>query len=266
LTRSRAPAAFSAADALAWTLGAAAALLAAVIALRALAPEGAKSLAVGGALEVPIYAGASFLLVARVADRGHALGLARAPMTLLLACLALGVVSHGPADFLAWLGQRVLPESEAMLRERAARLAPSSPAERSAIALFVVVLGPFVEELFFRGALYARLCAAGSVARAVGVTAACFAVGHLEARLFPALATLGVVLGVVRAQNYGILPGFLLHAAFNATTLAVAFAEPRRLEVAEAPNPLIALAGALLSGFLLALVVRAARASSGERA
>ena len=262
----------SAGEALAWTCLVAALLLAGLIALGALAPEAARNITIGGALEVVIYVAASLWLVKGARPRSSALGLTRAPLGLLLAALLLGVFVHAPADFLAWIGQRLFPESESVLRERARALAPASLSGRVALASVVVFAAPLVEELFFRGALYARLLRTSEVRarahahrRAIGVTAVCFALSHVEPRIWLALAPLGVVLGILRAQNYGIFPSFLLHAAFNATTLAVAFAEPRRAPVV-APDPLLVLLGTAVSGALLVLVVRFSRGGKGAPA
>lgn len=250
----------------------AAALAATIIALGALAPSLAKSIAFGGALEVVIYVAASLWLVRGARPRLQVLGLARAPLGMLLVAVLLGVLAHAPADFLAWLGQSLFPASESVLRERARALSPPSVPARALLVVVVVFLAPLVEELFFRGALYARLLRASTLSGETGwarhsgpiaVTAFCFALSHLEPRIWLALAPLGVVLGVMRARNRGILPSFLLHATFNATTLAVAFAEPGRFEVEVAPNPVVVLLGTGLSGILLAYVVRSPRDAGG---
>lgn len=259
---SRAP--LSAFDALAWTLAVAGSLAAAILVVGAVNPALAGSLAIGGGIEIAIFVLASLWLVRGARPLGRTLGLVPDPVGMLVLCALLGVFAHGPADLLAWLGQILFPEPEAVLRERALRLSPSGTGARVALAAVAAVFAPFVEELFFRGAMFARLSAAGTTRGAIGVTAVCFAVSHLEPRLWPALVTLGVVLGIVRARNRGIFPGFLLHAAFNATTLAVAFSEPRRLEVAAAPNPLVSSIGVGITVALLALVVRAGRARVSE--
>lgn len=255
---------FSSLEAVAWTLLLALGLTQLLVLARAIDPELGASLALGGALEVLVYGGASYALVRAAPARVPALGLTRAPVGLCVTSALLGVALHGPAAVLEWLGRQVFPVSEDVLREQASRLAPDSVAERVVVVLVAAILAPFVEELFFRGALYARLRVASGLRATVALTAACFAVSHLEPRLWLALVSVGVVLGVVRAQNAGIVPCFLLHAAFNATTLAVAFVEPQSFESTEPPNPLVGVVGTGVCVALVLLGGRFARTAEGR--
>ncbi|HET7477938.1 MAG TPA: CPBP family intramembrane glutamic endopeptidase [Rubrobacteraceae bacterium] len=103
-----------------------------------------------------------------------------------------------------------------------------------AIVLVVVILGPAVEELTFRGgvfnALYhlGRLASKGnenkrfvstvekvSFAAAALVSSAVFALLHLEPVLLPALLILAVVLCVLFRRTGSLLPCFVAHATFN---------------------------------------------------
>lgn len=254
--------------AVAWTIALSAALILLLSFAGAIDVSARQSLAVGGAVEVLTYGAASYWLV-REAGRTRiraALGLVSAPVPLLLTCCLLGVVLHGPADFLEWLVRSVFPVPEAELRARAARLMPESLRERVALALVAALFAPLVEELFFRGALWARLSVGWSRGLVVGVTAVCFTISHPEPRLWPALGLVGVVLGILRGLNRGLYPCFLLHAAFNATTLAVAFADPGQLESRGTPSPLPALVGALLSASLVWLAARLVRTTGGSPA
>lgn len=103
-----------------------------------------------------------------------------------------------------------------------------------AMILVIVLLGPAVEELVFRGAIFGglyrlgRLASAGSeskrfatfVDRAAFVTAvlassAVFALLHFEPVLLPALLVLAVVLCVVYRRTGSLLAPFVAHATFN---------------------------------------------------
>jgi membrane protease YdiL (CAAX protease family) len=88
-------------------------------------------------------------------------------------------------------------------------------------ALVLVAIGPFAEELFFRGAL------TGVIAPRLGaltplVTGALFGAAHLEPRAFPALFVLGVLLGWLYMRTHSIWPGVAVHAANNLLALIAA--------------------------------------------
>jgi membrane protease YdiL (CAAX protease family) len=88
-------------------------------------------------------------------------------------------------------------------------------------AIVIVVLAPFAEELFFRGAL------TGALAYRLGVftplaSGAIFGAAHLEPRAFPALCILGVLLGWLYMRTRSLLPGMAVHAANNLLALLAA--------------------------------------------
>ena len=118
-----------------------------------------------------------------------------------------------------------------------------NPAMAIPAIIFVVVLfGPFVEELVFRGAIFNglyRLARAFPVllggkeltrsadlisfALAAMVSSGFFALLHLEPVLLPALLTLSVALCTLFRWSGSLLPSFVAHATFNsfATLLIV---------------------------------------------
>jgi membrane protease YdiL (CAAX protease family) len=88
-------------------------------------------------------------------------------------------------------------------------------------AVVLVVIGPFAEELFFRGVL------TGVFANRLGsatplVSGAIFGAAHLEPRAFPALFVLGVLLGWLYMRTRSIWPGVAVHAANNLLALIAA--------------------------------------------
>ena len=103
-----------------------------------------------------------------------------------------------------------------------------------AIVFVVVIFGPFVEELVFRGAIFnglyrlTRLLPASlggkevtrsadliSFAIAALVSSAFFALLHLEPVLLPALLTLAIALCALFRWSGSLLPSFVAHATFN---------------------------------------------------
>jgi membrane protease YdiL (CAAX protease family) len=145
---------------------------------------------------------------------------------LLVAGAVLGVSLHGLTDLIQFAVERVFPTPEAVLEAQVERLAKGGAVERAVVSLFVCLLAPFVEELFFRGALHARL-APGRKAVPVGITtAACFTLSHAEPRIWPSLLLIGLALAVLRRASESLVPCYLLHAAFNATTLIFVWSDP----------------------------------------
>jgi membrane protease YdiL (CAAX protease family) len=112
-----------------------------------------------------------------------------------------------------------------------------------AIFLVVVILGPAVEELVFRGGVYNGLYRLGgyvsgglrgpegspraargvSFALAALASSALFSLLHLEPVLLPSLLILAVGLCALFARTGSLLPSFVAHATFNsfATSLIV---------------------------------------------
>ena len=97
----------------------------------------------------------------------------------------------------------------------------------AAIVLGAGVLAPVIEELLFRGLLLRALLRRMSPEAAVFVSALAFALAHLAGDphalpAFPALAALGVVLGVVALRTGSLSRPILIHAGFNLTATLVA--------------------------------------------
>lgn len=89
--------------------------------------------------------------------------------------------------------------------------------------LMVVVIGPTVEELVFRGALQEGLAARFGVWPAIIVQAALFAAFHRSWWLLVPTFILGVVLGWLAEDRDGLWPPIVLHALYNAITVVAAF-------------------------------------------
>ncbi|MDX6563656.1 MAG: protease family protein, partial [Gaiellales bacterium] len=86
----------------------------------------------------------------------------------------------------------------------------------------ITVVGPFVEEMMFRGLITAgfrrRFGALGTAA----LTAALFALAHLLPRGLPALFLLGLALALVYERVGSTIPGFIIHCLYNGIALVAA--------------------------------------------
>jgi uncharacterized protein len=90
-------------------------------------------------------------------------------------------------------------------------------------ANFAVIAGvaPVVEELTFRGLGFSLLSRFGVWPAIVG-TGAAFALAHGLLQAFPELMLFGCALAWLRSRTGSVYPGMILHAAFNAISLAAA--------------------------------------------
>jgi membrane protease YdiL (CAAX protease family) len=121
--------------------------------------------------------------------------------------------------------QPLIPDLAGWVRESPAAAIP-------AIALVVIIFGPAVEELVFRGAIFNGLYRLGrlilghslgenktarrvSFALSALVSSAIFALLHLEPVLLPAILILAVILCVLFERTESLLPPFVAHATFN---------------------------------------------------
>jgi membrane protease YdiL (CAAX protease family) len=100
---------------------------------------------------------------------------------------------------------------------------PSRAGAFAISAFAVVLLGPMVEELVFRGLGFGLLRRYGNAWAVLG-TAVAFAFWHGLLEAWPALFLFGVGIAILRLRTESILPGFVFHAFFNAAALALAFA------------------------------------------
>jgi uncharacterized protein len=99
------------------------------------------------------------------------------------------------------------------------------PASGWSMAVFGVCIAPFVEEMFFRGMIYPVIERRWGLEAAVLGSATLFAsihAGQLGGALpeLGAIFFVGVVLGYARGRTGSVIPGFLMHTAYNATLFA----------------------------------------------
>ena len=92
---------------------------------------------------------------------------------------------------------------------------------RLSVAVYVIAVAPVAEEWLFRGLVQRPLERRMGVGRGIALAAAFFAAAHLLPRVFPLLWLLGAAFGYVTWATRSIWPAVLLHAVYNATSLAV---------------------------------------------
>lgn len=91
----------------------------------------------------------------------------------------------------------------------------------AAFAFSVVVIGPFVEEMVYRGLGYRLIAPLGTWAAILG-TGVLFGAAHGLLVALPALVAFGVVAAWLRSRTGSIYPTVLVHSTFNAVALAAA--------------------------------------------
>lgn len=102
-------------------------------------------------------------------------------------------------------------------------LAPAGGSLASGLVLLflVSVVVPFVEELLFRGLLFAWLAKRWSLALAYPLSALAFALMHFLLPLFPALFLMGLLLAYVYRASGTIWASIIVHGLFNGVMLAL---------------------------------------------
>ena len=88
-----------------------------------------------------------------------------------------------------------------------------------ALVLMTIIVAPITEEVFFRGLLQGALRDRFGPVRAVGIASLAFAVTHFQPVQFPALALVGVVLGLLVLATGRLGPALWAHMSFNAVTV-----------------------------------------------
>ena len=87
----------------------------------------------------------------------------------------------------------------------------------------IVFIAPFVEEVFFRGFVFAGLRARYDWRWAAAISSALFAAAHLELTFFIPAFVLGYVFAYLYQRSGSVWPGMIVHAAMNALAMAVLY-------------------------------------------
>ena len=91
-----------------------------------------------------------------------------------------------------------------------------------AVAL-VVIFGPFVEELAFRGVVQSAARRRWSVIPSVIASSALFALYHFDPWMFAPTFVLGLALGWLAEKRRGLWPPIALHVLYNGVTVFAIF-------------------------------------------
>lgn len=121
----------------------------------------------------------------------------------------------------SWLTSRVLGRAPFSSNQALELLVQASPLELAVMALLVAVVGPFFEEVLFRGVLFAGL---RGVARPLGAgvaSALVFALAHGDPQAVLVLATLGGLFAFLYERTGSLWPAVIAHGLWNGTTTAV---------------------------------------------
>jgi len=143
----------------------------------------------------------------------------------------------------------------------------ATPAGRVAMGVGIVLVGPLVEELIFRGAVFNPMTRRHPTEAVILWTSALFAVVHVEPRVLAPIFLLGLAMGFLRAASGSLVPSIAFHVAFN----GVQFADLYTHDAPPPPNaPPEAMpgwqAGAGAAAFGLAMLLALWLAKKSERA
>jgi len=86
-----------------------------------------------------------------------------------------------------------------------------------------VVVAPVVEEIFFRGFVFAGLCRRYEWQKAAVISSALFALIHLQLTAVIPIFILGYIFAYLYYQSDSIWPAILMHVATNALGLGMAY-------------------------------------------
>ncbi len=91
------------------------------------------------------------------------------------------------------------------------------------ISLMVALIGPVVEEIFFRGFLYSALKKRLNVTAAMVVSACIFSLLHTNVLGFLPIVFLGIFLAYLREKTGSLIPSITVHMVHNAALTALMF-------------------------------------------
>jgi hypothetical protein len=174
----------------------------------------------------------------------------------------LGACLQVPAELLQRIIFHFQPMPRELLELQSEMMRMDSSVERIMIPFAVVILGPLVEEVFFRGALFGGLRRHNRSWTTVLIVSALFAGAHGSSQLFIPLFAVGMVVTLLRSASGSLWPCLTAHMTFNAIpVLGMAFGWIR-LEVDPEPLPLsLSIGGVAASLLLIAALLALSRHS-----
>lgn len=183
--------------------------------------EGAARDLVSGFVAQAIAYGVTLFFVLRVhapqASIRDFIALRASHWAFLPLALVLGVAATVPADAIYTLVLERFPSSH--VSESISSL-PTAPLSKQIMyGVILAGLGPFAEEVLFRGALFRPLLRRYPLATCLPLTSLAFTFVHAEPQAFAPIFLMGLLLGLLRAKSGSLFAPFVMHAAFNAVGL-----------------------------------------------
>lgn len=139
------------------------------------------------------------------------------------AAVVLGLTAGMLPSYVSESLGRALGQTQAVA-DMLALLATAPRWEAAAMVGVVTFLGPAVEELVFRGFLYAALRVVLPAWATILATSLMFAASHMDPLQVLAVLPLGLVMGWLRHETGGIAAPLVMHVTNNALASAVMFA------------------------------------------
>jgi len=140
-----------------------------------------------------------------------------------LKTIGLAVLLFACGSLIAWLVGGAETSVDLIIK--------SSMKTRFTTAILAAVTGPLVEELIYRGILYAPLQRALGVGAAVAIVSALFAGVHVvqyynNIGVIAVITLLSVSLTLVRARSGSLLPSYVIHLVFNGIQAVLLVIQP----------------------------------------
>ncbi len=191
------------------------------------------------------------------------IGMRRTHAGIYPAAAALGITIGLPANFLyeKIIARFPRPDDSGGIVQA---FQEASSGKRIALGVVIVVLGPLLEEVFFRGALYRPLRTRHGAKIACVLAGLYFGLAHTaEWQSQIPIALVGVAVCGVRQWSGALGPAFAMHAGFNAVGLTQLALAPR-LDFLDAPKPAWVVVATALSAACLLIIHRLGDSSAGQ--
>ncbi|MFW6106387.1 MAG: CPBP family intramembrane glutamic endopeptidase [Desulfovermiculus sp.] len=137
--------------------------------------------------------------------------------------LGLGLLLFVPAMWLNALYEGILSQYDMKVQPELERFLADAPSP----GLFIVaavIIAPLVEEIFFRGFLFAGLKKGFSWPTAMLISSGLFALLHLRPLAAPPIFILGLVFAFLYQKSGSIWPAVIIHALVNSLAVIWVFA------------------------------------------
>jgi len=137
------------------------------------------------------------------------------------------------------------------------QFASSALRDKVLIGVVLIALGPILEEILFRGALFQAVKKSSRAAVVVG-TSFFFAVAHMHWQFWAPLFVVALVFGLLRLESGSLVAPVLMHAAYNASAFAELVYPPKDEHAIPWRTVVVA---TLVAAALIGLVVQLGRRS-----